>query len=93
MFKDLKVINSTLLVIFVLLFFPGNIKSQDDNERLMDSLVHVIENNNVHDTIIVQSYIKLAKMYLDIDLDSVNYYAEKAKFISEQIDFKKGLLA
>lgn len=76
------------IVVFLLLFSLKALFSQ--NLKDVDSLLHLID-KKPHDTVIVNSYNKLASEYKNNEPVKASGYAEKALLLAQNIDYKKGI--
>jgi len=67
-----------------------SILSFSQNQQKLDSIKQVVSTLSP-DTNLVNTYEKIAKLYLRIQLDSTKVYAQKMIDLSEQLNYNKGL--
>ena len=79
------------IIVFSFNWFLNSAIGQNCNQNHLDSLKTTALNNAVNLKEKIMIYTDLAKCYLDINLDSTAHYAEKAKVLSTEIDYKKGV--
>ena len=73
----------------IIISYP--IYSQSCDKKSLDSLNHLANSGKVEGSEKIDLWNQIAKCYLDIDLDSTAYYAEKAKYLSTEMGYKKGI--
>ncbi len=78
----------TTTILMVLLFHSG---FNQDKTFILDSLNSVIEDENSHDTSIVNCYLYMGTFFVDQNPDTTYYMIEKALVIAEKNDYKLGL--
>ncbi|MCD6598603.1 MAG: hypothetical protein J7L04_12990 [Bacteroidales bacterium] len=64
---------------------------QPCNHNKIDSLIQQTISGKIEITEKINLWNEIAKCYLDINLDSTAYYAEKAKYLSTEMGYKKGM--
>ena len=64
---------------------------QNFNQKYIDSLKQKSITGEIEITEKIDLWNQIAKYYRNIDLDSSSYYAEKAKYLSTEIGYKKGI--
>jgi len=64
---------------------------QNFNQKDIDSLKQKSITGEIEITEKIDLWNQIAKYYRNIDLDSSSYYAEKAKYLSTEIGYKKGI--
>ncbi|RLD74643.1 MAG: hypothetical protein DRJ07_19490 [Bacteroidetes bacterium] len=73
----------------LLISYPGY--SQSSDNIFIDSLKQKSITGEIEITEKIDLWNQIAKYYRNIDLDSSSYYAEKAKYLSTEIGYKKGI--
>ena len=85
MFKGVSYFSVTLI-----LFLTSGVFAQNCDEDSLDSLNQLANSGKVEINEKIDLWNQIAKCYLDTDLDSTAHYAEKAKYLSTEIGYKKG---
>lgn len=75
--KSIDLKNITLLLYFIGVTFCGFSQT-----TVIDSLKQIVIQDKVKDTTKVRLYLSLAKEYLSVDIDSLNYYTQLAQKLS-----------
>jgi len=81
--------NKPTLVLLSLILLVS-LDAQSQNQKRIDSLINLSYTASI-DTNLIDTYEKIAKLYLKIQLDSAKVYAQKMINVSEELDYDKGL--
>ncbi len=75
----------------IMLMLSVNLNSQEIDRNNLDSLFQITADIYSEDTVKAIAFSKLAKSYIDIDLDTAKYFANKGLELSKKIDFQSGM--
>ena len=80
-----------LLAIIICLNLQSFLVYGNKRKATIDSLKHVIESDETHDTLKVLVYYNLAKLYYNTNFDLFKATADSGLYLSEKIDYKFGI--
>ena len=80
-----------IVVSFALILVTLDLKTQGINSNTIDSLFQITEDIYLEDTVKAIAFSELAKRYIDIDIDTARYFANKGLELSNKIDFQSGM--
>ncbi|RLD31659.1 MAG: hypothetical protein DRI83_12030 [Bacteroidetes bacterium] len=75
----------------LMLLLSANLNSQEIDRSNLDSLFQITADIYIEDTVKTIAFSKLAKSYIDIDIDTARYFANKGLELSKKIDFQSGM--
>lgn len=77
-------------IAFAILIFISQVASSQ-SRRVLDSLLTLIKNSSVQDTVLAKHYNETAYAFNRISIDSSKYFAEKGLQLSTKLNYKSGI--